>query len=68
MDALKFAKQLRQNQTDAENLVWLELRARRLSGFKFKRQVPLAQYFADFVCFEAKLAIAQTLAILDPSP
>jgi very-short-patch-repair endonuclease len=57
MDALNFAKQLRRNQTDAENLIWRELRARRLSGFKFKRQVPLAQYFADFVCFEAKLII-----------
>ena len=68
MDALNFAKKLRQNQTDVENLMWRELRAKRLQGFKFKRQVPLAQYFADFVCFEAKLAIAQTLATLSPSP
>jgi very-short-patch-repair endonuclease len=57
MDALSFAKQLRQNQTDAENLMWRELRASRLQGFKFKRQVPLDKYFADFVCFEAKLII-----------
>jgi very-short-patch-repair endonuclease len=57
MDALSFAKQLRQNQTDAENLMWRALRANRLHGFKFKRQVPLDIYFADFVCFEAKLII-----------
>jgi very-short-patch-repair endonuclease len=57
MDSLSFAKQLRQNQTDAENLMWRELRANRLQGFKFRRQVPLGIYFADFVCFEAKIII-----------
>lgn len=57
MDTLNFAKQLRQNQTNAEDLMWRELRAKRLAGFKFKRQAPIAQYFADFVCFEAKLIV-----------
>ncbi len=56
-NTLSFAKQLRKNQTDAENLMWRELRASRLQGFKFKRQVPLGIYFTDLVCFEAKLIV-----------
>jgi adenine-specific DNA-methyltransferase len=33
------------------------LRDRRFSGFKFRRQVPLGDYVADFVCFERELII-----------
>lgn len=51
------AKQLRQNQTDAEQKLWFELRAKRLQGFKFKRQVPKEKYIVDFVCEAQKLII-----------
>ncbi len=33
------------------------LRAGRLNGLKFKRQVPLDGYILDFVCFEIRLII-----------
>jgi len=43
--------------TDAERKVWYALRDRRFVQFKFRRQVPVGPYIADFVCFEARLVI-----------
>jgi len=51
------AKSLRRRSTDAEQLVWSRLRAGRLEGMKFRRQHPMGQYIADFVCLERKLII-----------
>lgn len=51
------ARSLRREQTDAERKLWRELRARRLEGFKFKRQVAIGTYIADFMCFECKLIV-----------
>ena len=51
------AKRLRRNHTDAERLLWFRLRDRRLEGLKFKRQMPIHSYVADFCCSEAKLII-----------
>lgn len=33
------------------------VRARRLNGYKFVRQCPIAMYFADFACRERKLVV-----------
>jgi very-short-patch-repair endonuclease len=33
------------------------LRGRRLAGFKFRRQVPVGRYVADFLCREANLIV-----------
>lgn len=54
---IDFARQLRQSQTDAENLFWNLLRDRRLAGFKFRRQHPMPPYVLDFYCHEARLCI-----------
>jgi very-short-patch-repair endonuclease len=43
--------------TNAERVLWGEVRAHRLSGFKLKRQEPLGVYVVDFVCYEARLII-----------
>ena len=51
------SRALRRNQTDAEARLWHRLRDRRLSGHKFRRQVPLGPYFADFACMEKKLVV-----------
>jgi very-short-patch-repair endonuclease len=51
------ARELRNSATDAERVLWQHLRARRLSGLKFRRQYPIAGYIADFVCVEVKLVI-----------
>jgi len=51
------SRALRRNQTDAEARLWHHLRDRRLAGCKFRRQVPLGPYFADFACAEKCLII-----------
>jgi very-short-patch-repair endonuclease len=51
------ARELRQRSTEAEKFLWSRLRARRLDGVKFKRQIPLAGYIVDFVSLERKLVI-----------
>jgi very-short-patch-repair endonuclease len=52
-----FARKLRQHQPDAEKLMWGLLRDRRLGGYKFRRQHPIAPYVLDFYCHEIKLAV-----------
>ncbi len=51
------ARSLRQGSTDAERTVWNALRAHRLNGMSFRRQVPVGPYIADFVCHAARLVI-----------
>jgi very-short-patch-repair endonuclease len=51
------ARELRKNSTDAERLLWSELRDHRLGNIGFRRQVPIGNYIADFVCHAAKLVI-----------
>lgn len=55
-DFLK-ARQLRNSRTQAEKELWKVLRSRRLGGLKFRRQVPIGSYIADFVCFDARLIV-----------
>jgi very-short-patch-repair endonuclease len=55
--AVARARTLRATQTDAERLLWRHLRNRGLYGWKFRRQRPIGQYVADFVCMEAKLIV-----------
>ena len=57
MQQTKFAKALRQNITDAEQLLWRHLRAHRLNGQKFRRQQPIGPYVVDFVHLGAKLIV-----------
>ncbi len=51
------SRQLRNNSTDAESLLWAKIRMRQLNGFLFYRQKPLGGYIADFYCPKAKLVI-----------
>ncbi|KSB87303.1 hypothetical protein AS593_22875 [Caulobacter vibrioides] len=57
MNRTGMARRLRRDQADAERLLWSVLRGRRLDGFKFRRQVPIDRYVADFLCVEAKLIV-----------
>jgi very-short-patch-repair endonuclease len=52
-----FAKEMRREPTDAETKMWRLLRDRRLTHFKFRRQVPFQNFILDFVCFEKRLII-----------
>jgi very-short-patch-repair endonuclease len=53
----EFARQLRNNATDAERKLWRALRAEQLDGYKFRRQAAIGPYVVDFVCFSHKLVI-----------
>ena len=53
----KTARMLRKNQTDAERLLWQRLRNRQLLGVKFRRQMPIQGYIADFAAVEIRLII-----------
>ena len=53
----KYARDLRQSQTDAERKLWWRLRDRRLTQFKFRRQHPIGPFITDFCCTEAKLVV-----------
>jgi len=68
-DLTLVAKQLRRSMTDAERRVWYHLRAGRLMGAKFRRQVPIGPYVTDFVCHERRLVVeldgSQHLALRD---
>ena len=43
--------------TDAEWVLWYQLRGNRFGGMKFRRQVPLGPYVVDFLCERARLVI-----------
>ena len=52
-----FARRSRGAMTTTESALWTLLRDRRLHGVKFRRQVPIGPYVADFACHALKLVI-----------
>jgi len=50
------ARRLRRDMTEAERKLWSRLRSGQL-GVKFRRQVPIDRYIADFACIEARLVV-----------
>ena len=54
---LAFAKQMRRSPSWNERSLWKLLRDRKLDGLKFRRQVPIGRYIADFVCFQRRLIV-----------
>ncbi|GGX11775.1 endonuclease domain-containing protein [Undibacterium macrobrachii] len=56
-DLKQYAREMRKNMPDAEQLLWYLLRNRRLAGAKFRRQHLVGRYILDFYCVEKKLAI-----------
>jgi very-short-patch-repair endonuclease len=47
---------LRRNQTIQETILWSKLRNNQ-TGFKWKRQVGVGSYIADFYCYQKNLVI-----------
>ena len=45
------------NPTEAENVLWLHLRGKKLEDFKFRRQHIIDQFIADFVCLDNMLIV-----------
>ena len=57
MDDIQKARVLRRASTEAEQAFWNQVRDKRLGGHRFRRQVPIGPYIADFVCPSARLVI-----------
>jgi very-short-patch-repair endonuclease len=54
---LERAQRLRRDMTSQEKILWRELRGRRFEGAKFRRQMWLTGFIADFVCPAARLVV-----------
>ena len=50
-------KELRNNSTSAEKLLWGMLQHSNLGGYKFRRQHSVGAYILDFYCPSEKLAV-----------
>ena len=61
----QYGRELRKESTDAEKLLWTELRNRKLKGLKFRRQHPLDKFIVDFYCNEKKLVVELDGAVHD---
>jgi len=53
---LKRAKEMRENPTNAEALLWNELRTKKM-GHKYRQQHPIDKYIVDFICISKRLII-----------
>jgi very-short-patch-repair endonuclease len=51
------ARELRQEMTPAEKILWHRLRNRGFKQLKFRRQQPLGPFIADFYCAEHRLIV-----------
>ncbi|WP_180177982.1 endonuclease domain-containing protein [Acinetobacter sp. YH01005] len=51
------ARDLRNNMTNAEKLLWSRLRNKQILGLQFYRQKPILNFIVDFYCPAANLVI-----------
>lgn len=51
------ARSLRKRMTNAEIILWQHLRRKQLAGHRFRRQVPVGPYIADFACVDKHLIV-----------
>jgi len=55
-DLTAHARRMRLNPTDAESRLWWALRGKQI-GAKFRRQMPIGRYIADFACLSHRLIV-----------
>ena len=53
----EFARQLRNNSTKTEILIWQKLKRKQMYGYDFHRQKPIDNYILDFFCYELMVGI-----------
>jgi very-short-patch-repair endonuclease len=51
------ARSLRRNATNAERRLWQGLRRKEVAGFRFRRQVAIDGFIADFASFDARIIV-----------
>ena len=56
---LERARRMRRELTAPERRLWYALRAKRLDGAKFRRQVVIGPYIADFACRLPKMLVVE---------
>jgi very-short-patch-repair endonuclease len=54
---VELARDLRNNFTDSERLLWERLKGKKIAVCKFRCQQPIHRYILDFYCHEKLLAI-----------
>src|SRR4051812_43560407 len=55
--AQTFARELRKAMTERERTLWQELRRGKIADTRFRCQVPIGPYVADFACLKSRLII-----------
>ena len=50
-------RDLRNNPTKAEYLLWYYLSRKQMNGFRFRRQQKIGHYIVDFVCYKKNLIV-----------
>ncbi len=53
----QFSRDLRNQSTQGEMLLWQKLKARNMMGYQFNRQKPMENFIVDFYCGAVKLII-----------
>ena len=53
----EYARHLRNNSTNAEIKLWMQLKGKQMHGYDFHRQKPIGNYIADFFCNKLRLII-----------
>jgi very-short-patch-repair endonuclease len=54
---VQWARDLRNDMTDAERILWSRVKNKQVSGYKFRSQHPIGRYILDFYCHEKLLAV-----------
>jgi very-short-patch-repair endonuclease len=67
-ELLRLAGELRKSMTQAEKVLWENLRNKKINGVRFRRQHPISEFIVDFFSYEALLVIEIDGAVhQDPS-
>ncbi len=53
----QLSRELRNNSTLSEVLLWNQLKGRKMKGYQFMRQKPIDNYIVDFFCSKLRLII-----------
>ena len=53
----ELSRQMRNNSTLAEVLLWNQIKKKQIRGYQFLRQKPIDNYIVDFFCYELMLVI-----------
>ncbi len=53
----EFARQLRNNPTKSEKILWKYLKGGKLGGYDFHRQKPIGNFIYDFYCHDLQVVI-----------